>query len=135
MGTDATRSSFNPWLGLYFLVTGKVASGAPLLSAENRLSREDALRLYSVGSAWFSQEETEKGLIKVGQLADFALLSQDYMTVPDEQIKTIESVLTVVGGKPVYANRDYLNLISGRLPDAIPAWSPVTLFPSFNGSR
>jgi predicted amidohydrolase YtcJ len=135
MGTDATRSSFNPWLGLYFLVTGRVGSGAQLLTAENRLSREEALRLYSLGSAWFSQEENEKGRIKVGQLADFAVLSQDYMTVPEEQVKTTESVLTVVGGNPIYANGDYSNLVTGTLPDAIPAWSPLTLYPSFNGSR
>ncbi|EEF63011.1 amidohydrolase [Pedosphaera parvula] len=132
MGTDATRSSFNPWLGLYFMVTGKVASGAQFLSAENRLSREEALRLYTAGSAWFSQEETEKGLIKVGEFADFALLSKDYMTVPEEQIKTIESVLTVVGGKPVYSARGYKNLIPEKVPDPLPAWSPVTLFPSFH---
>lgn len=135
MGTDATRSSFNPWLGLYFLVTGRVASGAQLLAPENRLSREEALRLYSLGSAWFSQEETEKGRIKIGQLADFAVLSQDYLTVPAEQIKTTESVLTVVGGEPVYSNRDYAPLVERTLPEAIPAWSPVLVFPSFNGSR
>lgn len=135
MGTDATRSSFNPWLGLYFLVTGRVASGAQLLTAENRLSREEALRLYSVGSAWFSQEEAEKGRIKVGQLADFALLSQDYITIPAEQIGTIESVLTVVGGKPVYANQDFSNLVSDSLPNPLPAWSPVAVYPSFNASR
>ncbi|HWD90827.1 MAG TPA: amidohydrolase [Verrucomicrobiae bacterium] len=131
MGTDATRSSFNPWLGLYFLVTGKIASGAEFLSPENRLSRAEALRLYSAGSAWFSQEENQKGLIKVGELADFALLSKDYLTVPDEQIKTIESVLTVVGGKPVYAAQEFQDLIPEKMPDAIPSWSPVSVFPSF----
>jgi predicted amidohydrolase YtcJ len=131
MGTDATRSSFNPWLGLYFLVTGRVASGAQFLSAENRLSREEALRLYSAGSAWFSQEEKQKGHIRTGEFADFALLSQDYLTVPDEQIKTIESVLTVVGGKAVYAAGKYRQLVSGQLVEAMPAWSPVNRFPSF----
>ena len=135
MGTDATRSSFNPWLGLYFLVTGRVASGAQLLSAENRLSREEALRLYSAGSAWFSQEEKQKGHIRVGEFADFALLSKDYLTVPDEQIKTIESVLTVVGGKPVYAAGKYHELVSDALPEATPSWSPVNRFPSFHSEQ
>ena len=75
MGTDATRSSFNPWLGLYFLTTGKVASGKTVLSKDNVLTREEALAAYSVGSAWFSQEETVKGRIMPGQFADMVLLS------------------------------------------------------------
>jgi predicted amidohydrolase YtcJ len=131
MGTDATRSSFNPWVGLSFLVTGKSASGATLLSRENRLSREEALRLYSQGSAWFSQEETHKGRIAVGQFADFALLSKDFMTVPESAIQSIESVLTVVGGKPVYADAEYGKLVVDALPVAVPAWSPVRSFPAY----
>jgi predicted amidohydrolase YtcJ/glyoxylase-like metal-dependent hydrolase (beta-lactamase superfamily II) len=131
MGTDATRSSFNPWLGLYFLTTGKVASGATFLATDNRLSREEALRLYTVGSAWFSHEETQKGVIKPGQFADLALLSKDFMTVPEEEIKTIESALTVVDGKPVYAAGEYCDLVPAG-PAIIPSWSPLQSVPVFH---
>jgi predicted amidohydrolase YtcJ len=134
MGTDATRSSFNPWIGLEFLVTGRAASGATVLSPENRLTREEALRLYTVGSAWFSHEENEKGRLMPGQLADFALLSKDYMTVPAAQIRSIESVLTVVDGKPVYGAGVYRKLVKAKLPEAIPTWSPVRRFESFHGA-
>ncbi|WP_394780190.1 amidohydrolase [Undibacterium sp.] len=130
MGTDATRSSFNPWLGLYFLTTGKVASGLTFLSSENLLTREQALRLYTLGSAWFSQEEKVKGLIKVGQYGDFALLSDDYMTVPAEKIKVIRSVLTVVDGKVVFADKEY-SARNPKLPAIEPAWSPLKSFPSY----
>lgn len=130
MGTDATRSSFNPWVGLYFLSTGKVASGRRLLGPDSVLSREEALRLYTVGSAWFSQEEQVKGRIKPGQFADFAILSSDYMRVPEEKIKDIESDLTVVGGKVAYASGQYKNL-AVKLPTVLPAWSPMHRFPSY----
>jgi predicted amidohydrolase YtcJ len=130
MGTDGTRSSFNPWLGLYFLTTGKVASGKKVLGKDNILSREEALKLYSWGSAWFSQEETVKGKIKQGQYADFALLSKDYFQVREEEIKSIESVLTVVDGKPVYGTGDFKNY-SPVLPPILPAWSPLRSFGSF----
>ena len=93
------------------------------------------MRIYSVGSAWFSQEENEKGRIMSGQLADFVLLSKDYMTVPAEEIKSIESVLTVVDGKPVYAGEPYQYLAPTSLREAIPAWSPVTVFPSFHSTH
>jgi len=130
MGTDATRSSFNPWLGLYFLTTGRVASSRVVLAADNRLSREEALRLYSNGSAWFSQEEKLKGRLAVGQFADLAMLSDDYMTVPDEAIPHIESLLTIVDGKVVYAAGAYAPL-APVIPQALPEWSPLRRFGSF----
>jgi predicted amidohydrolase YtcJ len=130
MGTDATRSSFNPWLGLYFLTTGKVASGRTVLARDNVLTRAEALAAYTVGSAWFSQEETVKGRIIEGQFADVALLSADYMTVPSAQIRQIESVLTIVAGKVVYAAGDYAALAPAPLP-VLPAWSPLRTFGSF----
>ncbi|MEO8429030.1 MAG: hypothetical protein ABI651_18215, partial [Verrucomicrobiota bacterium] len=60
---------------------------------------------------------------------------KDYMTVAEEEIKTIESVLTVVGGKPVYSNQEYKNLIPENVPDALPSWSPANLFPSFHATH
>lgn len=134
MGTDGTRSSFNPWLGLYFLTTGRVASDRTVLGPDNRVSREEALKLYSWGSAWFSQEEQVKGRIKPGQFADMALLSADYLTVPDQDIKGIESVLTIVDGKAVYGAGPFAKL-APKMPDILPAWSPNKRFGSFYTKR
>jgi predicted amidohydrolase YtcJ len=128
-GTDATRvASYNPWISLYWMVTGKTVGGLQLASAENRLSREEALRLYTVGTAWFSGEETVKGRIAPGQFADFAILSADYMTVPEEEIRRIESVLTVTGGDVVYSADPFTAFAPEPLPPVSPAWSPVAAF-------
>jgi predicted amidohydrolase YtcJ len=128
-GTDATRvASYNPWISLYWMVTGRTVGGMQLAAPESRLSREEALRLYTVGSAWFSGEEEMKGRIAPGQLADFAILSADYMTVPEEQIRRIESVLTVTGGDVVYSAGPFTTFAPEPLPPVSPAWSPVTAF-------
>ena len=128
-GTDGTRvSSYNPWPSLYWLVSGKSVGGTPLFADDNQLSREEALRLFTVGSAWFNQEEDVKGCIAPGQYADFAVLSDDYLTVPEEQIKDIESLLTVVAGKVVYAAKPFEDVAPPPLPPVSPAWSPVAHF-------
>lgn len=139
-GTDGTRvSSYNPWPSLYWLVTGKTVGGTQLFADDNRLSREEALRLFTVGSAWFSQEERVKGRIAPGQYADFAILSDDYFTVPEEEIKTIESVLTVAGGLVVYAAAPFdalgPELAPPPLPPVSPAWSPVGHFGGYQNPR
>jgi len=127
-GTDGTRvSSYNPWMTLYWLVTGKSVGGMQLSSKDNILSRAEALRLYTIGSAWLSNEENVKGRIAPGQYADFVLLTDDYFTVPNEKIKEIKSVLTVVNGKIVYGSNLYKNL-SPIIPKATPDWSPVNKF-------
>jgi hypothetical protein len=82
------------------------------------------LKLYTIGSAWFSGDEKEKGAIAPGQLADFAMLTADYFTVPQEQIKRLESVLTVVGGKVVYAAQEFSPHGPPPLP-VLPDWAPV----------
>jgi predicted amidohydrolase YtcJ len=124
-GTDATRvSSYNPWLSLYWLVTGKTVGGLALYPENNRFDRMEALRLYTVGSSWFSSDEGKKGSIALGQLADLAVLSVDYFSVPEEEIKQIESVLTIVGGKVVYADKEFSKLAPAALPVS-PDWSPV----------
>ena len=124
-GTDATRvSSYNPFLSLYWLVTGKTIGGLSLYPEENRFDREEALRLYTVGSSWFSSEDGKKGSIAPGQLADFAVLSADYFSIAEEEIKQLESVLTVVGGKVVYATAEFSKLAPPELPVS-PDWSPV----------
>jgi len=127
-GTDATRvASYNPWLSLYWLVTGKTVGGTALYSEANRLSREEALMLYTKGSSWFSGESGKKGGIVIGQLADVTALTEDYMSVAEEKIKGIESVLTIVGGKIVYAVQEFQKLDPAPLP-VLPDWSPIKVY-------
>jgi predicted amidohydrolase YtcJ len=124
-GTDATRvASYNPFVSLYWLVTGKTVGGTPLYGEANRLDRMEALRLWTVGSAWFSDEQGKKGALVPGQLADLAVLSADYFSVPEDAIKALESVLTLVGGKVVYASDEFRPLAPPPLP-VLPDWSPV----------
>ncbi|HEX9078077.1 MAG TPA: amidohydrolase [Desulfuromonadaceae bacterium] len=124
-GTDATRvASYNPWVSLYWMVTGRTVGGTQLCPEVNRLGREEALRLYTTGSAWFSGDEGKKGRIATGELADLALLSADYFSVPEEEIKGIESLLTIVGGRVVHAAGEFGSLAPPRLPVS-PDWSPV----------
>jgi predicted amidohydrolase YtcJ len=124
-GTDATRvSSYNPYLSLYWLITGKTIGGLGLYPEENRLDREEALKLYTTGSSWFSTEDGKKGALAPGQLADLAILSADYFSIPDEEIKQLESVLTIVGGKVVYATEEFSKLAPPALPVS-PSWSPL----------
>jgi predicted amidohydrolase YtcJ len=127
-GTDATRvSSYNPYLSLYWLITGKTIGGLSLYPEENRLDREEALKLYTVGSSWFSTEVGKKGALAPGQLADLAVLSADYFSIPEEEIKHLESVLTIVGGKIVYATAEFTKLAPPALPVS-PDWSPIKDF-------
>ena len=124
-GTDATRvSSYNPFLSLYWLITGETIGGLILYPSENRLDREEALKLYTLGSSWFSTENGKKGALVPGQLADVAVLSADYFSIPEEEIRQLESVLTVVGGKVVYATAEFSKLAPPALPVS-PDWSPV----------
>src|SRR5271163_996788 len=124
-GTDATRvSSYNPFLSLYWLVTGKTIGGLSLYPQENRLDRAEALKLYTMGSSWFSTEDGKKGALAPGQLADLAVLSGDYFSIPEEEIKHLESVLTIVGGKVVYASEEFSKFGPPALPVS-PDWSPV----------
>jgi len=132
-GTDATRvSSYNPFVALYWLVTGKSVGGTALYPEGNRLDRMEALRLYTVGSSWFSSEEGKKGAIAPGQLADLSVLSADYFSVPDEQIKQLESVLTVVAGRVVFAAAEFKGLGPDPLPVS-PDWSPVKTYGGYGG--
>jgi predicted amidohydrolase YtcJ len=124
-GTDATRvSSYNPYLSLYWLITGKTIGGLGLYPEENRLDRAEALKLYTIGSSWFSTEEGKKGALAPGQLADLAVLSADYFSISVEEIKHLESVLTIVDGKIVYAAAEFSELAPPALPVS-PNWSPV----------
>jgi predicted amidohydrolase YtcJ len=127
-GTDATRvASYNPWVSLSWLVTGKTLGGLRLYPQRNLLDRESALRLWTQANTWFSTEEGNKGQIKVGQLADLAVLDRDYMSVPEDEIQDIESVLTLLGGAPVHGRGDFAGF-NPPLPPAMPDWSPVRTF-------
>jgi hypothetical protein len=103
-GTDAHRvASYNPFTALQWSLLDSKNAGGAQRGPEQTPTREDALRAYTIGSAWFSFEETKRGSLEPGKLADLAVLSKDYMTVPVDQIGSIESVLTMVGGKVIYA--------------------------------
>lgn len=131
-GTDMSRvSSYNPWACLRWLVTGKGEGGATLLSPRTRLDRETALRIWC-DNAWFSREERTKGRLSPGMLADFALLSEDYFSVDADRIADLESVLTVVGGRVVYAAAENSSM-DPRLPELDPRWSPVLHYTSWRG--
>ncbi|HEY6767335.1 MAG TPA: amidohydrolase family protein, partial [Candidatus Sulfotelmatobacter sp.] len=130
-GTDATRvASYNPFVSLYWMTTGKTVGGLGLYPENALLSREEALRLYTQGSTWMSREEGKRGAISPGQLADLVVLTDDYFTIPDEEIKSLESVLTILGGKPVYAVDEFKPLDPGDLP-VMPDWSPVQHYPGY----
>jgi predicted amidohydrolase YtcJ len=110
-GTDAHRvASYNPFTALQWLLDGKTVGGATMRGPEEIPSRLDALRFYTLGSAWFSFDDDERGSIEVGKLADLAVLSDDYMTIPVEKIGGLESVLTMVGGRIVYASGPFEGL-------------------------
>jgi len=110
-GTDAHRvASYNPFTALQWLLNGRTVSGGSLRGPAETPSRADALRLYTMGSAWFSFDDSGRGSLEVGKLADLAVLSRDYMTVPVEEIGGLESLLTMVGGRIVYTAGPYARL-------------------------
>jgi predicted amidohydrolase YtcJ len=101
-GSDSAQiSALNPWLMLYYMTTGRNSSGE-LINAGQTLTRQEAMRLYTVENGWFSKEEEKLGSIEVGKLADLVVLNGDYFSVPDESLKKLRSVLTIVGGRIVH---------------------------------
>ena len=110
-GTDAHRvASYNPFTALQWLLDSKTVGGVVMRGAEEIPSRIDALKFYTLGSAWFSFDEQKRGSLDVGKVADLAVLSADYLTVPVEKIGSLESVLTMVGGKVVYTSGPFADL-------------------------
>jgi predicted amidohydrolase YtcJ len=134
-GTDATRvASYNPWVALYWLVTGRTVGGMRITPEHNTLDRETALRMLTEKVTWFSNEEGKKGRIVEGQLADLAVLDRDYFSIPSDEIQDVSSVLTVVGGRIVHGAGDYAPL-APPLPPAMPDWSPVRRFGGYQDRR
>jgi predicted amidohydrolase YtcJ len=104
-GSDSAQiSTLNPWLMIYFMVTGKNSSGV-LINQGQTLTRMEALRLYTSENGWFLHEDDKLGSIEAGKLGDLVVLSGDYFNataVSDEGIKKLKSALTVVDGKIVH---------------------------------
>jgi len=128
-GTDATRvASYNPWVSLAWLVTGKTVGGMRIYPQRNCLDRETALRMWTENVTWFSNEEGRKGRIQVGQFADLMVPDRDYCSCAEDEIAGTASDLTLVGGKVVYAAGDFARLDEAAPPPAMPDWSPVRTF-------
>jgi predicted amidohydrolase YtcJ len=128
-GTDATRvASYNPWVSLAWLVTGKTVAGLRIYPQRNCLDRETALRMWTENVTWFSNEEGRKGRVQVGQLADVIVPDRDYFSCPEGEIADTTSDLTIVGGKVVYAAGDFAAHDKGAPPPAMPDWSPARNF-------
>lgn len=135
MTTDAFRAaSFNPWVGISWMVSGKSVSGTEVLAKDNRLTRAEALGLFTRKAAWFMHADAEAGVIAPGYLADFVLLDKDYFSVAESQIPSISAVLTVMDGRVVYGAQDY-GAMSPALPEILPAWSPIKQFGGYYTAR
>jgi predicted amidohydrolase YtcJ len=110
-GTDAHRvASYNPFTSLQWFLDGRTVAGTPIRGPEETPDRMTALKLYTLGSAWFSFDDDVRGSLTPGKLADLAVLSADYLTVPVGEIGDIESVLTLLGGEVVYAAGEFAAL-------------------------
>jgi predicted amidohydrolase YtcJ len=110
VGTDSTNvAALDPWLSLFYMTTGRNLAGVET-NAEQKISRLEALRLYTEGAAWFSFDDHHLGSFTEGKYADLSVLSADYLTVSDEMIRKIDSVLTLVGGRIVHATGPFATL-------------------------
>ncbi|MCD4484300.1 amidohydrolase [Chromobacterium vaccinii] len=131
-GTDATRvASYNPWVSLAWMITGKTVGGLRLYPQRNCLDRETALRMWTENVAWFTNEEGGRGRIEVGQLADLVVPDRDFFSCPEDDISFLVSELTMVGGRIVYAAGGFAELDDHPLPPAMPDWSPARTFKGY----
>ena len=128
-GTDATRvASYNPWVSLAWLVTGRTVGGLRLTPQRNCLDRETALRMWTENVTWFSNEEGKKGRIEVGQFADLVVPDRDFFACAEGDIADTSALMTLVGGKIVWAAGAFAPLDENPVPPAMPDWSPVRAF-------
>lgn len=128
-GTDATRvASYNPWVSLAWMITGKTVGGMQLYPRANCLDRETALRMWTENVTWFSNEEGKKGRIEKGQFADLVVPDKDFFACAEDEISFLTSELTMVGGRIVYGAGDFKALDENDVPPAMPDWSPVRAF-------
>ncbi|WP_061085462.1 amidohydrolase [Chryseobacterium indologenes] len=127
LGTDGTRvASYNPWVALYWITSGKTLGGTQVMAKENALDRKTALSLSTFGG-YELIKDYEKGKIKEGYFADLTILDRDYFIVNEEEIKDITSKLTIVDGKVVYGDETYKHVAPASLP-VLPEWSPVKYY-------
>ncbi|MEJ8812712.1 amidohydrolase [Variovorax ureilyticus] len=125
-GTDATRvASYNPWVSLSWLVTGKTVGGMQITPQRNLIDRETALRMWTEKVTWFSNEEGRKGSIQAGQMADLIVPDRDFFACAESEIADTTSLLTIVGGRVVYGAGSFAAFDDAPLPPAMPDWSPV----------
>jgi len=133
-GTDATRvASYNPWVSLAWLITGKTVGELSLYPRSNCADRQTALRMWTENGTWFSNEEGKKGRIAVDQLADLVVPDRDFLSCPENAIADTTALLTVVGGKIVYAAGEFARYDENAPPPAMPDWSPVRSFGGYAG--
>ena len=131
-GTDATRvASYNPWVSLSWMVTGKTVGGTPMYPQRNLLDRETALRMWTENVAWFSNEVDQRGRIQVGHFADLIVPDKDYFQVAEDEISFLVSHMTVVGGRVVYGAGNFQQHDDNPVPPAMPDWSPVRRYGGF----
>lgn len=127
-GTDATRvTSYNPWFCIHWLVTGLGMGGERIWNERDCLTRDEAIRHWTRNGAWFSRDIGEKGMIKAGQLADFAVLTRDFFEIDSDEIPELGSVLTVVGGRIVHGDEEFSGSSEIEVP-RIERESPVYHF-------
>jgi Amidohydrolase family len=115
------------------MVTGRAVGGRQLDPPANRLDRETALRMWTGASSWFSVSDGQKSRIAVGHLADLAVLTEDFFAVDDDNLRGIESTLTLVGGEPVYGAGELTDLAPAP-PPAMPDWSPVRVYGRYHNA-
>ncbi|MBB3193714.1 amidohydrolase [Roseateles terrae] len=133
-GTDATRvASYNPWVSLSWLITGKTVGGLQLTPQRNCLDREQALRMWTENVTWFSNEEGKKGRIQEGMLADLVVPDRDFFACPESDIADTTALLTVVGGKVVWGAGEFSADDETSPPLPLPDWSPVRRFGGYAG--
>ncbi len=131
-GTDATRvASYNPWVSLAWLITGKTVGGLRLYPQHNCLDRETALRMWTENVTWFSNEEGKKGRIEAGQFADLIVPDRDFFGCPESEIADTTALLTMVAGRVVYGAGEFADLDDAAPPPAMPDWSPVRRYGGF----
>ncbi|WP_425905700.1 amidohydrolase [Nitrobacter sp. TKz-YC02] len=131
-GTDATRvASYNPWVSLSWMITGKTVGGMQIYPRRNCLDRETALRMWTENVTWFSNEEGKKGRIATGQFADLIVPDKDFFACAEDEISFLTSDLTMVGGKIVYGAGNFAKLDDNPVPPAMPDWSPVRTFKGY----
>ena len=113
-----------------WVTSGRTVGGAALLAERHRRTREEALAMYTVGSAWFTGEESVKGRLAPGQLADLAVLDRDPLAVPADELAGTSSVLTLLGGRATHAAGPFAEL-APALPTIRPGWSPLARFDGY----